>query len=117
MIRAVDSSWTIIEINGNSPQRDMAPKPLFKVIVWAKSLTTDTAGQLSPFLGIQFNPQFIFGQVNRNNKMILDSNSKMYDTCYEDGAAPLSCIWDNTLTNGIDSCFQLLNPIYEHKFS
>jgi hypothetical protein len=43
-IRAVDSSWAIVELNGNSQQRDMAPKPLFDIIVWLKSLTTDIAG-------------------------------------------------------------------------
>jgi hypothetical protein len=73
-----------------------------------KPLTTDTAGNLSAFLNLQFNAQFIVGEVGGNNTIVLDSQSQPYDTGYEHESSlrylDFGC---NLLNNGFDSCFLL----------
>lgn len=90
----------------------MTPSPLFESVLGMKAFTTDAAGKLSPLFGIQGNPQLVIGKLNRNNTMVLDSKSKSYNTFYKHELPPLLGTGQNTLTNGIDSCFQVLEAIY-----
>jgi len=117
MLAAFDPSGPVVDKNGDTPQRDVAPSPLFEDILAMIPFFTDAAWELSSFFGIQDNPQFFIYKFDRNNTMILDSKSETYDTFYEHESPPLSGIWGNTLTNGFGSCFQLLSPFIGHRFS
>jgi hypothetical protein len=116
MLRTFDPSGSVIDKNGDPPQRHVVPSPLFEDIFTMIPFFTDATGELSSFFGIQDNPQFFVDKFNRNNTMILDSESETYDTFYEHESPPLSGIWGNTLTNGFGSCFQRLRPFIGHRF-
>ena len=95
----------------------MSPSSLLESVLGADTLTTDAAGQLSPLLGVKFNPQLIMRKINGNDIMILDSESKTYDTFDKHESATVTGILPNALTNGFGSCFQVFNPSIEHRFS
>ena len=73
-----------------------------------KSFATNAVRQLPSFLDIQFDPQFVVGKFDRNNTMVLDSQSEKYDTGYEhESFIRYLGFSSNFLTNGFDSCFLL----------
>jgi hypothetical protein len=116
MLRTGDPSGSVVDKNGDTPQRHMAPSPLLEDILAMTPSFTDTTGERSSLFGIQGNPQFIVDEFDRHNTMILDSKRKTYNTFYEHESPPLSGIWGNTLTNGFGSCFQHLQPFIGHRF-
>jgi hypothetical protein len=58
MLRTFDPSGSVGDTNGDTPQRDMAPSPLFEDILAMTPSFTDTAGERSSLFGVQGNPQF-----------------------------------------------------------
>jgi len=89
MLRTADPSRSVGDRNGDTPQRHVAPSPLFEDILAMTPCFTDAAGQLSSLFGIQGNPQFIVDKFHRDNTMILDLKSETYDTFYEHESPPL----------------------------
>jgi len=100
MLRAGDPSSSAGDNVGDSPHRDMPPSLLFEYICGMTSVLTDTAGERLPLIGIQGTPQFMVDTGERHNTMVLDSESKPYDTFSEHESAPVSGVVGNTLSNG-----------------
>ena len=112
MFRAHHSPGPVTKKDGNAPEGNMSPDPLFESVLGTETLATDAAGQLPPLLGVKFDPQFIMKKFNGNDTMILDSESKTYDTFDKHESTSVSGILGNTLTNGFGSCFQVLSPLF-----
>jgi hypothetical protein len=106
MLRASDSSGTIMEKHSDTPQGDMSPTPLSELILRMKPFATDAARQLPSLLDIQLDSQFVVDEVGGNNTMILDSQGETYDTGHEHESSfrylGFGC---NLLNNGFGSCF------------
>jgi len=112
MFWAHHSPGPVTKKDGNAPEGNMFPDPLFESVLGAETLATDAAGQLPPLLSVKFDPQLIMRKFNGNDTMILDSESETYDTFNKHESTSVLGVLENTLSNAFGPCFQVLNPLF-----